>query len=60
MVARNDERKLAAASNHKHIDGVGYVPRDRQASIKDTGLTSAGILDTTPEVCIHCTAANLL
>lgn len=44
MVARNDERKLSNASNHKHIDGVGYVPRDRQESIKDTGLTSAGML----------------
>lgn len=50
MVARNDERKLSNASNHhKHVDSVGYVPRDRQESIKDTGLTSAGMLNDNPE-----------
>lgn len=44
MMHRNDKRKIAAAEDSKPVKKVGYVPRDRQDSLTDTGLTSAGML----------------
>ena len=44
MVTRNDERKVAASAHTKHVDNIGYVPRDKQTSVKDTGLSSVGMM----------------
>ena len=44
MLHRNEKRKITAAEDAKPVKRVGYVPRDRQESLTDTGLTSAGLL----------------
>ena len=45
VTARNDERKVKAAANNKHVDKIGYVPRNKQASgMSASGLSSAGMM----------------
>lgn len=48
VIYRNEKRKNSMAEDLKPVRKVGYVPRDRQDSLTDTGLTSAGMLSRTP------------
>mmetsp|Transcript_13662 Transcript_13662/g.23990 ORF Transcript_13662/g.23990 Transcript_13662/m.23990 type:complete len:355 (-) Transcript_13662:203-1267(-) len=45
VVARSDERKVKLAANNKHVDKIGYVPRNKQAAgMSASGLSSAGMM----------------
>lgn len=44
---RNEARKAEAAQRanaSKHADKIGYVPRNKQAELKESGLSSAGMM----------------
>jgi len=58
VVARSDERKVKLAANSKHVDKIGYVPRNKQtAGMSASGLSSAGMMgrnrNDADQVCMH-------
>ena len=45
IVARSDARAVKLAANNKHVDKIGYVPRNKQAvGMNASGLSSAGMM----------------
>ncbi len=45
ITARSDARAVKLAANNKHVDKIGYVPRNKQtAGMSASGLSSAGMM----------------
>eukprot|EP01032_Pedospumella_encystans_P018946 gene18946-21554_t len=48
VAERSDARAVKLATNNKHVDKIGYVPRNKQAAgMSASGLSSAGMMGKT-------------